>query len=262
MLMPSNITLCADDFGLSKGISESIVLLAQKKRLNAVSCMVNGVAFKTHAAQLLSEKEHVQIGLHFHLTELPCLSTPQKSGFKLSTLLLLTHLRLISIAWLRQEFEAQLDLFIHIMGRMPDFIDGHQHVHQFPQVRQAMLLVYEARLRQYNTYVRCTYPAIAQGPYRRKAAILAWTGGRGLKKLLVQNNIPHNELFAGIYDFAPNTDYQRLFRQWVSSASEKTLIMCHPGTNDVLNDAIAHARSVEMAYFLSDDFKSQDFQIK
>ena len=32
-------------------------------------------------------------------------------------------------------------MFVHDFGRAPDFIDGHQHVHLFPQVRDALLEV-------------------------------------------------------------------------------------------------------------------------
>ena len=39
------------------------------------------------------------------------------------------------------EIATQLRAFIDTFGRPPDFLDGHQHVHLFPQVRDAFLKV-------------------------------------------------------------------------------------------------------------------------
>jgi predicted glycoside hydrolase/deacetylase ChbG (UPF0249 family) len=33
---------------------------------------------------------------------------------------------------------------VHEFGRAPDFIDGHQHVHTFPQIRDGLLRLRDA----------------------------------------------------------------------------------------------------------------------
>ena len=38
-----------------------------------------------------------------------------------------------------REVRAQFEAFADAFGRPPDFVDGHQHVHLFPQVREAVL---------------------------------------------------------------------------------------------------------------------------
>ena len=57
------------------------------------------------------------------------------------------------------EFMSQLRMFVHSLGRPPDFIDGHQHVHLFPQIRDAVLQVAKeapnAWLRQCGRAVPC-----------------------------------------------------------------------------------------------------------
>ena len=40
---------------------------------------------------------------------------------------------------LEDEIRSQLRMFVHCFDRAPDFIDGHQHVHLLPQVRNAGL---------------------------------------------------------------------------------------------------------------------------
>ena len=47
------LILCADDFGLTDGISEAILDLAASGRVSAVSCMVEGEAFDKYYEALL-----------------------------------------------------------------------------------------------------------------------------------------------------------------------------------------------------------------
>jgi predicted glycoside hydrolase/deacetylase ChbG (UPF0249 family) len=245
------IILCADDFGLNSGVSQGILKLAGMSRLSAVSCMVNLPGFAEYAPQLLALKNKVQIGLHFNLTEGTFLSIPNTPCFSLNELLIKTHLASVKLAFIAQEFKQQLAQFIQIMGRLPDFIDGHQHVHQLPRIRTVILDLYEQQLRQYGTFIRATYPASST---YFKAKILAFTGGKALSQALAKASIPHNSGFSGIYDFAPHTEYRALFREWLETATHNMLIMCHPGEECAEHDVIAPTRLIELNYFLSDEF--------
>ena len=248
------IVLCADDFGLNRAVSQGILKLVIKNRLSAVSCMTSMPDFNHHAKDLAALTNKVQIGLHFNLTEGYFLSEPERRSFSLNELLIKSHLHLIKPAFIAKEFNAQLDHFIQMMGRLPDFIDGHQHVHQFPDIRMVLLTLYVQRLKAYGTWMRSTYPAITLPQYRLKGHILAFTGGKKLQADLKKAAIPHHGYFSGVYDFAQETDYRSLFNQWLALAPSDTLIMCHPGEESSHIDAIAHTRSVELNYFLSNEF--------
>jgi chitin disaccharide deacetylase len=245
------IALCADDFGLSQNVSSGIIDLATLARLTAVGCMVNMPDFKSSAPGLKALHHQVQIGLHFNLTEGLFISKPDTICYGLNALLLKTHLGLRPKLFV-QEFNAQLDRFIEVMGFMPDFIDGHQHIHQFPGIRQAVLQVYQHRLKAHDIHVRATYPSLNLPPYQLKARILAAAGGKTLQAQLMQANIPHNPYFTGIYDFNPAIAYRTLFRRWLSMAQPNTLFMCHPAKGLDVNDSITRARVNEYTYFLSD----------
>ena len=66
-------------------------------------------------------------------------------------------------AALVNEIAAQLRMFVHTFGRAPDFIDGHQHVHLFPQIRDAVLEVAKAeRARRLAAAVRAGGAAARQ----------------------------------------------------------------------------------------------------
>ena len=248
------ITLCADDFGYSPGVCEGLLKLAQMKRLSALSCMVIRPSFSSYAQELHHLSDQVEIGLHFNLTEGSFLSDSNKLCFSLSELLLKTHLRTLAQAFIEQEFMAQLKRFIELMGKWPDFIDGHQHVHQFPLIRTVVMKLYEQKLREHSVWVRSIYPLISLPAYDWKGRVLAYTGGKALKEKLYKHKIPHNEYFAGVYDFSPLADYPALFKQWLKLTPTNTLIMCHPGEGIDTSDAIAPARNKEMFYFLSDEF--------
>jgi predicted glycoside hydrolase/deacetylase ChbG (UPF0249 family) len=254
MTQSKKIILCADDFGLNPGICEGILGLVANQRLSAVSCMVNTDGFSAYANELIEAGQKIQLGMHFNLTEGQFLSEPNRACYSLRQLLINTHLGLINSRAIAKELNTQLDYYIQVIGRPPDFIDGHQHVHQFPFIRKQLLRLYEQRLRAYGTSIRSVYPLINHPQYQSKGRILALTGGRSFRRSMQRREVPHAPFFAGVYDFSPATDYRGLFRYWLSTAPDQTLIMCHPGEHSVSVDPIAKARQVELNYFASDVF--------
>lgn len=254
--------LCADDFGLNANVSEGILQLTEKGRLSAVSCMVNGPWFAEKSKALAGLKDKIQIGLHFNLTEGHFVSEPEKACFGFVELLLKSHLRGIQSTFIANEFKAQLSQFIRIFGFLPDFIDGHQHVHQFPVIRKALLDSYRNDLKGHQTYFRVTYPTANGSGDWLKTKILALTGGKAFFKQLNQLDRPHNPNFSGIYPFNPQTDYRNLFRQWLNLATPNTLVMCHPSLGHCKDDVIAAARVKEFDYLSSNEFLEDCYEMR
>ena len=54
---------------------------------------------------------------------------------------------------MRDELRRQWDAFIESRGRPPDFLDGHQHIHLLPGVRQVVLRLAECALAE-RPYLR------------------------------------------------------------------------------------------------------------
>jgi chitin disaccharide deacetylase len=52
-----------------------------------------------------------------------------------------SFLHLLRREMVESEISSQVQAFIAAFGRLPDFVDGHQHVHLFPQIRDALLSV-------------------------------------------------------------------------------------------------------------------------
>ena len=148
------ILLCADDYGISPAVSAAIRDLILRRRLNATSVMVVAPSFHRPEAvslDLLNAGDaRAAVGLHVTLT---APFRPIGAGFKpvrdgvflpLQELFRRALLRTLSRKELEAEIAAQLEAFSNAFGRAPDFVDGHQHVQLFPQVRDAVLSVVKA----------------------------------------------------------------------------------------------------------------------
>src|SRR5579862_4754777 len=144
-----HITLCADDYGISPAVSAAIRDLIARGRINATSVMTAAPSFNQNEAQTLLDatQRGGAIGLHVTLTApfrpLSGNFAPLKDGAfpALAVMLLRAQLRLLQPDLLAAEISRQFEVFKRAFGRPPDFVDGHQHVHIFPQVRDAFLRV-------------------------------------------------------------------------------------------------------------------------
>jgi predicted glycoside hydrolase/deacetylase ChbG (UPF0249 family) len=252
------IVLCADDYGQGLAISRGILDLVERGRLSAVSCLVTGADWPQHAAWLAPFHGKIDIGLHVNLTEGKPLSAAYQAAhgshfLSLTTLLRKTFLRQINRQAIVAECHAQLDRFERVMGRLPDFIDGHQHVHQFPVIRDALIEVYAVRLKGRQPYVRLVNHRT--GLANIKKMIIYLSGTRMLGKLLRQHQIPHNTSFSGIYSFKLAKNYPHYFQSFITEIGDRGIIMCHPGRqSDLGEDEIAEERYLEYRYFGSDQF--------
>lgn len=248
------VTLCADDYGQNSAISEGILSLIETDRLSATSCLTNLPNWNDFAKQLLPYRDKIDIGLHFNLTE------GKTATNSLGSLMIRSHLRCLSQQAIAQELNSQLDNFENAMGKAPDFIDGHQHIHHLPIVRNALLAVYEQRLIKHRTYLRIVandhfWQHANNSTSLLKMTLLALTGSRALKQIVTKKMIPHNQSFAGIYDFNSMVDYPAYFAKVLSNIKNHGLIMCHPGLQSAdKTDLIKNARWREYQYLSSDQF--------
>ena len=261
--MTKRIVLCADDYGQAPEISQGILALLKYGRLSAVSCMVNSPHWVEHAKWLTPFRPKADIGLHFNLTEGKATSPIFIAKYgetlpSLRTLLSKALLRQWDIPTFEAEFEAQIDCFKQALGVNPDFIDGHQHIQQFPNVREAFINVYKRRFSEaHKPYVRSVNPRIHLTDIfnNSKKLIIYLTGSSIFYKILNNNDISCNTSYAGIYAFSQAGKYRSLFISFLTSCKSGGLIMCHPGLKAADSaDSIADARYLEYQYLFGDQF--------
>jgi hypothetical protein len=235
------IWLCADDYGIAAGVNTAIRDLVVRGRLNAVSVMVVAPSFHRSEAQALdvlnSGANRVAIGLHLTLTApfrpLGNDYAPLREGafLPLGTTLMRGFLHRLRDSALAAEVAAQLRMFVHTFGRVPDFIDGHQHVHLFPQVREAVLKV--AKESAPNAWLRQCGRAVARRlSFADRKAWLLDILSQDFQQRALAHGIRTNSAFAGAYEFREDTDFAALFEGFLEALPEGSLIMCHPGFVD------------------------------
>jgi predicted glycoside hydrolase/deacetylase ChbG (UPF0249 family) len=263
------IWLCADDYGISPAVNAAIRELILRRRINATSVMVVAPSFdRSEAAPLAllnAGAARVAIGLHVVLTApfrpLSLGFAPVRDGafLPLQEMFRKTSLRVLSRRRLEAEIAAQLQAFVAAFGRAPDFVDGHQHVHQFAQVGAALLKVVKQAAP--DAWVRqCGRVSI---PFRRRFAdkkgLALDVLSRSFRRRAAALGIATNPAFAGTYDFAAGQapDFATLFLGFLDRLPAGGLVMCHPGKVDAeleRLDPLTVQREREYAYFAGESF--------
>lgn len=257
MTAPRVLAVCADDFGLSPGISAGIARLAHTGRLTAISCLTNGAGWASAVPLLNGLPASVDVGLHLNFTEgrplSPRLAKRWPQFPPLPLLIARAHLGVLPRGALRNEAHAQLAAFMRAHGSAPAFIDGHQHVHHLPGLRDLILDMLEHV--QPLPAMRSTGRVLGPG-FGVKRALIERTGGRALAGELARREIAHNPALLGAYDFT-EPDYRALMQGWLAALpAEGGLLFCHPGdaSDAAAPDPIAAARLRESAYLGSAAF--------
>lgn len=238
------IVVCADDFGMNQAVNAGILALAHARRLSATSCLVDGPACEEDMPALLETP--LQIGLHLNFTE--ALGQPDLC-LPLRNLILSCYGRRLSPRILEQAVERQLDCFEALTGRAPHYIDGHQHVHQLPQIRDALLTVLTRRYGGGKPWLRYTGRSRTAGlPWRlrAKAWVIASLGSGALRRQAVTQGFSMNPGFMGVYDFQGGAQaYQNWMNLWLVQCQDGDVLMCHPARGLDRSEALAAQREAE-----------------
>jgi len=240
------LLLCADDYGIAPGVGRAIRDLVGRGRLSAVSCMTLWPEFAGEAALLAPLAGQIDLGLHLTLTAERTLRQVMADAY----------LGRLDRAWVAATLRRQLDGFTAAFGHPPDFIDGHQHVHLLPGVREAVLSAAERT----GAYLRLTTEPLAGIAGTRvspvKAAFLSRLG-RPLRREARRRGIAGNRGFRGVRSFTERQPFRALFRRMINGAPAGTLVMCHPGLVDetlAARDPLTAPRETEYRYLAGEEF--------
>ena len=260
------IWLCADDYGISAAVNSAIRDLVVRGRLNATSVMVAAPSFHRSEAISLnvlnSIAPRVAIGLHLTLTApfrpLSKGFTPLNEDAFLPLAAMLRHagLRRLQHDALMSEIASQIRTFITAFGRAPDFIDGHQHVHLFPQIGAALLEVVKETVP--DAWVRqCGRTAPLAARFADRKGVLLDALSHRFRRRAAALGVRTNPAFAGTYDFHDAADIAALFPRFLDRLPDGGVIMCHPGFVDAelqRLDPLTTLREKEYAFFAGESF--------
>ncbi|MCZ8270198.1 MAG: ChbG/HpnK family deacetylase [Beijerinckiaceae bacterium] len=261
----THFVLTADDFALTPGVSAGILELLEEGRIKAAGAMTNRPHWRSGAAPFGQFSGAADLGLHFNLTCGAPLTrmkrlAPAGELPKLPALLRGGVAGLLPSAEIAAELEAQIDAFEQAMGRPPDFIDGHQHVHALPGVRRVLADVLPRRFPDAKPYLRNPADRLAsiraRGRHAAKAILLASLAGPFAPQMQALG-FALNDGFSGYSRFDARADYASDFASYLVAPGPRPLVMCHPGyVDDELRglDPATESREAEMAFFLSPRF--------
>lgn len=251
------LVVCADDFSLNAEVSAGILDLLATRRLSAVGCMTQSPLWREWARQLRDYSGKADIGLHLNFTQsFDGDFASQIFTRPLAVLMGMSVLRVLSKKRLRASICQQLDNFEQEMGAAPDFIDGHQHVHVFPQIRDCLL---EECARRYGNKPAADKPwirsvATMYGDGGLKGKVVQWMGAQACESKFRGTGFAHNTAFAGLYNLKPDAPFDKQMRTWLNALPAGGLIMCHPARAFVEGDAHPAARVAEYHYFMGNQW--------
>ena len=241
------LCIAVDDFGLHEGINRAALELAAAGRVQALGCMVGGPAWPVGSRALrAAELERVDVGLHLDLTEVPL---PPVQARALGAVVRDSFLGRIDRRVVRAQIRAQLDAFEQATGGRPAYVDGHQHVHQLPTVRDELLAELGERYGAggHRPWLRSTLrPPLPGGRLAFKPWVIELLGARGLVDACRRQGYAQNRHLLGVYDFRGGAArYAELLAVWLRAAGEADLLMCHPSREAPVADTLIQARQAE-----------------
>lgn len=222
----TELVICADDYAMTPEVCQGILALAQHGRISATSAMTCSPLWPEWAQQVPALQQKIDVGLHLDWTS--DFALRQGFGQKLGPLMLRSLLGVLRPADVAREIHRQLDLFEQHAGTTPDHVDGHQHVHQFPVIREALV---QALVERYpapqRPWLRVAH--VLARPWQLKSWIITAMGARALQALARQHGLAHSLHLTGVYDFSGDAArYRQQLAQWLGTLPPATVLMCHP----------------------------------
>ncbi len=144
---PRRLIVNADDFGLTEGINAGIVQAHEEGIVTSTSLMVHGPAAAAAAAYA---RAHPRLGLGLHVDLWEWVWHDDGQWQRLYTRVAEDEASVV------QEMAGQLARFRDLVGRDPDHLNSHQHVHRLEPVGGALRALAHA----------VAVPLRGQGPWR------------------------------------------------------------------------------------------------
>jgi predicted glycoside hydrolase/deacetylase ChbG (UPF0249 family) len=265
MTKPFAFSLCADDYAMTPGVTRGILEGLEAGALKATSVMTTSPTWPESAPALLPFIDRADIGLHLNLTlgaplgPMPILA-PDGRLPDIGTMMRLARSARLPLDEIAAEIDRQMTTFGAIMGRAPDHVDGHQHVHVLGSIRTLLLDALDTR--GWRPWLRDS----ADRPIRiltrrttlKKALGLSVIAG-GWARAATQRGYAVNEGFSGFSDFNPARDYGSQFARYLVAPGPRHLVMCHPGyVDEALRrlDPVVETRERELAFLTSPAFRT------
>ncbi|MCB5189849.1 ChbG/HpnK family deacetylase [Methylobacillus arboreus] len=244
----------ADDYAQVAAIDAGILSLINQGRLTATSCLSFSPRWREAASAITSEiRQQADIGLHIDFTQY---SQPVRHSHP--QVVIRSLLRGFDRQQIHATIASQLDAFEDALGSAPDYVDGHQHVHQLPQIREILLQELQTRYADGLPWIRVSHP-VEDG---MKGRIISALGAHAMRQQALKRGFRMTDVLLGVYGFDSNASiYSNQLKHWLEAAVREAAnghicaLMCHPGwlSHDE-TDPIRQSRPTEYQALSSPEF--------
>ena len=260
-----SFALCADDYALAPGVSRGILAAFEAVALTATSVMTTSPWWPDHAGALVPYAERADIGLHLNLTTgapLGPMTAFAPSGLlpSLGAIAQQVGLGRLPRQEIADEIDRQFTRFEDVLGRAPDHVDGHQHVHVLGPIRR--LLVAALQKRGWRPWLRDSGD-LPMRILRRRTSLKKALGLAALahdfRRETIEGGFAVNDGFAGFSPFRETDDYATQFERFLVAPGRQHLVMCHPGFVDEhlrRLDPVVESRERELDFLTSPRFRA------
>jgi chitin disaccharide deacetylase len=234
----ASVVLCADEFGLTEGVSHGILDLVGMERISAVSVLSKGAAWARIGPELAGCKPGIGIGLHLDIT-----ARIGRSHTQTAT-----------------EIARQIALFCDATGFTPDFISGRGNVHVLPHIRKGLFLALERTGLVREAWLRDPserLPAILRRGRAIPKAVAANAMALGFSRQARGRGFTTNDGFSGFSSHVRDYPVEREFQRYFQYLGPRPVIACRPGyIDDALErmGGVVESRSRELMYLSSTRF--------
>ena len=248
-----HVVVCADDYALNAPVSHGIVALSVLGRVSATSVMSLSPRWAEDVAALREVRGRLDVGLHLDWTSPFAVAAGHGRG--LGAVMARSALHLFRPREVQTEIERQLDAFELHWQATPDHLDGHQHIQQFPVIREALA---EVLLRRYGSRAPRPWLRVSQvAQPGLKAQVISAMGAQALNDWAQAHQWPTVSPLLGAYGFDGDlAGYAQHMQAWLAAlpVDQTAVLMCHPAVSAQADDEIGPARYREFAYLASADF--------
>ena len=252
------LIISADDYAQSSSIDAGILELIQQRRVTATSCLTLSKRWSTAAKLITGDiRSKADIGLHLDFTKF---DQPLRHALPIQIMLALV--RNLPRKLIREAINNQLNRFEDALNTPPDYIDGHQHVHQLPQIRYELLDILVKRYSSKLPWIRISNPPLSDG---LKATVIGMLGAGNLSRHAIKSGLQCSDSLLGVYGFNVDAEeYLHKLNVWLKIAKESDracALMCHPAleiqsSNSETEDPISSSRLTEYRVLSSPEFGS------
>lgn len=256
----------ADDFGLTKGVSDGILQAHKKGIVTSTSVMMNQQA-TYYALENSKSFPRLSVGVHLVFTSAsPTLPLSEVSSLTDKNENFYTqyevykHRNKINLSELFKEFCYQVDSYIKYMGKKPSHLDCHHFAFLYPPFFKTVVLV----ANKFNLPIR--YPIFYKSILKNIQELKQLIGGippETLDAFQLENNAflstdsstPHTDYFDPTF-FGNNRISKVYLKEILHNLNEGvTELMVHPGLcdQDLINTSSYTTKRVDELNILTDN---------